>query len=180
MSLRVTFDLDEADLKFFRSQMNRAKKAAKEASEAEIVEKAVKALEIVRSTKVPHFVTERLDRIDALIRMLGDEEGALEGPERKNVVSALGYCADPEDMIPDNIPVIGYIDDAIMIELVVRELSHEIDAYSDFCAFRKSAPKTKASRDEWIASKRRQLYARMRRRRTGAGGASGRTRFRLF
>lgn len=180
MSLRITFDLDEADLKFFRSQMNRARKAAKAATEEEIVGKANEALAVVRSTKVPNFVTERLDRIKALIDMLGDAEWALEGEERRNVVSALGYFADPEDIIPDNIPVIGYIDDAIMIELVVRELSHEIDAYADFCAFRKSAPKAKASRDEWIASKRRQLYARMRRRRTSSGSGSGRTRFRLF
>jgi uncharacterized membrane protein YkvA (DUF1232 family) len=180
MSLRITFDLDEADLKFFRSQMNRARKIAKAATEEEIVAKAKEALQLVRSTKVPNFVTERLDRIKSLIDMLGDEEWALEGEERRNVVSALGYFADPEDIIPDNIPVIGYIDDAIMIELVVRELSHEIDAYSDFCAFRKSAPKSKSSREEWIASKRRQLYARMRRRRTSSGSGSGRTRFRLF
>lgn len=179
MSLRITFDLEEADLKFFKAQMSRARKTAKDASEEEIIAAAREALGIVRKTKVPKFVAERLDRIDSLIRMLGDAEWALEGEERKNVVTALSYFADPQDLIPDDVPVLGFIDDAIMIELVVRELSHEVEAYNDFCAYRKSAPKAKASREEWLMAKRRQLYARMRRRRTSSGRAS-RPRFRLF
>lgn len=177
MTLRVTFDLEEADLKYFKTQMNKAKKVAKEASEEEIRSKASEALAVVRKSKVPKFVAERLDRIQSLIDMLGDEDWALEGSERKNVVSALSYFADPEDMIADDIPVIGFIDDAIMIELVVRELAHEIEAYTDFCGYRKAAPK--ATREEWITAKRRQLFARMRRRRSRTGGARS-TRIRLL
>lgn len=179
MTLRVTFDLQEEDLKFFRTQMNKAKKASKGVSEAEIIEAATEALKIVKASKVPKFVTERLKKIDALIKMLGDEEWKLEGEERKNVVSALGYFADPEDMIADDIPVIGFIDDAIMIELVVRELTNEIDAYIDFLDYKKSAPKGRESREEWLASKRKQLYSRMRRRRSRSL-AGGRSRVRLF
>ncbi|HSG90222.1 MAG TPA: YkvA family protein [Pseudomonadales bacterium] len=179
MALRITFDLEEADLKFFQKQMNRAKKSAKEATEEQIIAGASEALSIVRKTKVPKFVTERLDRIQSLIKMLGDAEWNLEGEERKNVITALTYFADPDDLIPDDVPVIGFIDDAIMIELVVRELTHEIEAYDDFCLYRKSAPKAKATRDEWLQSKRRALYARMRRRRTRTGRSGG-TRFRIF
>ena len=173
MTLRVTFDLQEEDLKFFRTQMNKAKKTAKGVSEAEIVEAARDALKTVRGSKVPKFVTERLKKIDSLIKMLADDEWKLEGEERSNVVSALSYFADPEDMIADDIPVLGFIDDAIMIELVVRDLANEIEAYTDFIEYKKSAPKGKDSREEWLASKRKQLYSRMRRRRT-------RRRVRLF
>jgi len=60
-----------------------------------------------------------------------------------------------------------------MIELVVRELHHEIEAYLDFCDYRagkapKPGIKTKisdVSREEWLESRRRELQARMRRRR---------------
>lgn len=179
MSLRVTFDLEEADLKFFRTQMNKAKKAAKGAEEDEIIKAAEDALKAVKGQKVPKFVTERLNKIGALTKMLKDAEWQLEGDERSNVVSALSYFADPEDMIPDDIPIIGYIDDAIMIELVVRELSNEIDAYTDFLDYKRTAPKGKASREEWLATKRKQLYSRMRRRRSRSL-AGGRTRSRLF
>jgi uncharacterized membrane protein YkvA (DUF1232 family) len=177
MSLRITFELEEKDLKFFRTQMNRAKKQAKEASEAEVLTKARKALEEARKSAVPMFVKERIEKIDALTRMLDDADWNLEGEERRNVISALSYFAEPEDIIPDHIPVLGFIDDAIMIELVVRELTHEIDAYTDFCNYRKTAPKGKDSRAEWLEAKRRLLFSRMRRRRQRSySGSSGRLR----
>jgi hypothetical protein len=60
-----------------------------------------------------------------------------------------------------------------MIELAFRELRHEIDAYEDFCRYRKSLPrKTMAQRDaatlaQKLGRRRAQLVARMRRRRHG-------------
>lgn len=179
MTLKITFELEEQDLKYFRSQMNRAKKAAKAVTEEEVVAKTKEALISVRSQKkVPSFVAERLTKVDSLISMLGDSEWALEAKERKDVLAALSYFNDPEDIIPDNIPVIGLIDDAIMIELVVRELAPEIEAYADFCNYRKGAPK--ASHEDWLEAKRRALFGRMRRRRQNAAIRRRGPGFRLF
>lgn len=179
MTLKITFELEEQDLKYFRSQMNRVREAAKAVTEEEVIANAKEALASVRNQKkVPGFVVERLDKVDSLINMLRDSEWALEAKERKDVITALSYFNDPEDMIPDNIPVIGLIDDAIMIELVVRELAPEIDAYADFCNYRKVAPK--ASHEEWLEAKRRALFARMRRRRQSTSSRRRGARFRLF
>ena len=183
MPLRITFDLEDKDLKFFRSQINRAKQVAANLSEDEILAKARDAIGEVRATKVPKFVQERIEKVESLIAMLEDAEWDIDA-ERKNVLSALAYFADPEDMIADDIPVLGYIDDAIMIELVVRDLTHaEIDArreaYADFVAYKKGAPKGKESRDEWLHAKRRQLFARMRRRRQSRSTGGSRS-YRIF
>ncbi len=186
MPLRVTFDLEEKDLKFFRASMQRAKQVAEKATEQEILARAGEMVDQVRSQDVPAFVQERLERLGALVEMARDEEWALASQERKNVLTALAYFADPEDMIPDDIPVLGYIDDAIMIELVVSSLKHEIDAFEDFCRYRKEERSRNRnpniSRDEYVAIKRRELHARMRRRRSSAGSRTGgrRTRLRLF
>jgi len=187
MPLKVTFDLEDKDLRFFRNAMKQAKETAGTASEHEILERAKTMVEEVKAQEVPAFVRQRLDRLDALIGMAQDEEWALASQERKNVLAALAYFADPHDMIPDNIPVLGYIDDAIMIELVVSELKHEIDAFEDFCRYRveeKSRNRNgNISRDEYLDIKRRELHARMRRRRSSVGSrATGprRTRIRLF
>ena len=63
----------------------------------------------------------------------------------------------------------GFLDDAIMIELVVRELRHEIEAYQDFCDYRarlkSRGEKAAASREGWLDARRKELQARMRRRR---------------
>ena len=58
-----------------------------------------------------------------------------------------------------------------MIELAFRELRHEIDAYEDFCRYRKSLPRTAmpkldaSQRAAKLGRRRAQLVARMRRRR---------------
>ena len=53
-----------------------------------------------------------------------DPEGAqrLAGAHRRRVLEALAYFADPSDLVPDQIPGLGLLDDAIMVELVAQEL----------------------------------------------------------
>ena len=71
-------------------------------------------------------------------------------------------------------PLIGMLDDAVMIELVFRELRHELEAYEDFRAYRESLTKGSVLRKaapgvaEKIDRRRAQLMARMRRRRKSA------------
>ncbi len=184
MALKVTFELEDKDLEFFRAQMTRARNAAERAPEAEVIALAEGMIKEVSESNVPSFVLQRIDRLQVLIDMLRDDEWSLTDSERDNVVAALAYFADPEDIIPDNVPVLGYIDDAIMIELVVTELAHEIDAFEDFCRYRQEEASRNrnpdVSRDEWLASKRRDLHARMRRRRRNVSSRSTRTHFRLF
>ena len=65
-------------------------------------------------------------------------------------------------MIPDRLPGIGYLDDAIMVELIAQELKHEIKAYEDFCDFRKNRPEAKD--ESRLEARREALQARTRRR----------------
>lgn len=66
-----------------------------------------------------------------------------------------------------------------MIELVVQDLKHEIEAYDDFCKYRTSKAKllgrkdAVASRESWLAARRGQLQSRMRRRRRRDRGGRG-------
>ena len=90
----------------------------------------------------------------------------------------IAYFAEPDDIIPDRVPVLGFLDDAIMIELVVQELEHELEGYEDFCLFRKqrlegSGNKEPGSREEWLMARRKQLHARIRRRRSRRRSSSG-------
>ena len=186
--MRITFELSEKDLDHFRQVMKRARSVATETDDARIVAAARQLLAEVKAAKAPEFITDRLGKLQLMIEMVDDEGWALPAEERKRVLSALAYFSDPEDLIPDSIPGLGFLDDAIMIELVTRELKHEIEAYQDFRQFvaaessRRKAKGEDVNRAAWLIDRRKQLHGRMRRRRsrTRTAGGRGRHPFSLF
>lgn len=171
MSLRISFDLSDDDLRHFQLIMQQARRAATDMLPEDIVAAAEDLLKNVEETTAPGFIIDRLQNLKLMIRMLSDLEWRLPHQEATRVLNALAYFAEPEDLIPDQIPGLGFLDDAIMIELVVRELKPEIEAYHDFCAYRErlqldQGKKAAASREGWLDSRRKELQSRMRRRRT--------------
>ena len=189
MGLRVSFELSEDDLRHFRLIMREARKTAAGASPEDIVASAEELLKDVGTSGIPSFIADRLEKLKVMIRMICDHEWALPERESARVLNALAYFCEPEDLIPDHIPGLGFLDDAIMIELVVRELRPEIEAYRDFCEYRankgpKPGIKNKISdvtREQWLENRRKALQSRMRRRRKRGGDSSdGGPPLRLF
>lgn len=181
MTIRVSFELSDADVRHFKRISKTARDFAKGAGEAELIDAASRLLKDVNANKVPDFIGERLHRLQSLIDMLRDADWNLASPERDRVLAAIAYFSESQDMIPDATPSLGFLDDAIMIELVTRELKHEIEAYDDFCAFRDRETKVgrEGSRENWLVEKRRELFDRMRRR-IRRDRSTGRTRVRIF
>ena len=167
MTLRISFELDENDLRHFQLIMDEARRAASRLAPEDIVAAAEDLLVQVPDSGAPGFIVERLNKLRLMIRMLSDLEWRLPHNDAARVLNALAYFAEPDDLIPDHIPGLGFLDDAIMIELVVRELKHEIEAYQDFCEYRdrQAAKGDGASREGWLDARRKELQARMRRRR---------------
>ncbi len=169
--MRITFEISDADVRHLRRVMKRARAAVRCAEEEDIIHAGEDMLKEVRKVKVPAYVQERMDRMHSLIGMLRDEDWALPARERSQVLSALAYCADPEDLIPDHIPGLGFLDDAIMVELVLQEMQHVIDAYDDFGAFRDALSRRmragldRDQRTRKLIAKRKALHERMHRRR---------------
>ena len=170
MTLRISFELDDNDLKHFRLIMQEARQAASRLPPEDIVAAAENLLAHVEESTAPGFIIDRLNNLRLIIHMLSDIEWRLPHQEATRVLNALAYFAEPEDLIPDHIPGLGFLDDAIMIELVVRELKPEIDAYRDFCGYRDRLRQEKGhsaeiSREGWLDDRRKTLQVRMRRRR---------------
>jgi uncharacterized membrane protein YkvA (DUF1232 family) len=182
MSLDITIQLGDDDLDHFVEAMQRAQAKAAGRSATEIVDAASKLLVDVPTTRIPDFIKDRLEKLDQMLQLVVDEGYGLPDEDRKRVLSCLAYFADPQDIIPDSVPVIGFLDDAIMIELCVRELKPEIDSYRDFVLYR-SQEATRRGVDEaslttqrvdWLETRRQEAHEAMRRRRRdGYGGGSG-------
>jgi len=184
MALSLNFELSDRDLEHFQAAQAKARAAAQGKSEKEIVDCATKLLVDAQKMQIPGFILERLLRLDDLIAMVRDEAWSLDSEDRERVLSALTYFCDPNDVIPDHVVVLGYLDDAIMIELAARELVHEIEAYDEFCDFRarqaerQGVDPAAVGRADWLSHRRDELVDRMHVRRTrdmgvGYGRSSG-------
>ncbi len=99
-----------------------------------------------------------------------DEEWQLPNTDRERLLAMFVYFSDPEDILPDHIPVIGYLDDVIIIELVTREMQHVRQAYDEFRTFRRQFDEEHGSdidgaiRRDRVDRQRQQLHQRMQRR----------------
>jgi uncharacterized membrane protein YkvA (DUF1232 family) len=172
MPYKLTIELSDRDLRHFRRELDKARASVGIADDEEILAAARDLVQSMRTSELPDFVSERLDRLETALAMLCDADWTLDARERSPMLGALAYLCDPEDIIPDDIPGIGLLDDAVMIELAFRELRHEIEAYEDFRAWRQARAKRPGARrqdpvkvERLVDRRRAQLQARMRRRR---------------
>ena len=171
MGLSISFELSDRDLAFFRQALRQARAAVRDAEDTEIIDAIHAVLDEIRGSEpLPDFVGKRIPELESLISMLNDEEWQLPEQDRERLLATFVYFADPEDILPDDIPVIGYLDDVIIIELVTREMQHVREAYDDFCAFRDDFDTSNGAdvdpviRRDRIDRRRQQLHQRMRRR----------------
>ena len=177
MGLKLAFELSDRDLRYFRESLQQSREAVRDAEESEIVDAVRHVLEEIRGNEpLPDFVGERIPVLELLIAMLADDEWQLPTSDRERLLAMFVYFSDPEDILPDSIPVIGYLDDVIIIELVTRELQHVREAYDDFRNFRREFDEQNpdvdgAIRRDRLDRKRQQLHQRMHRR--SKSGKSG-------
>jgi uncharacterized membrane protein YkvA (DUF1232 family) len=178
MPMSFHLELSDADLAHFNQAIEKAKASAVGKSDAEITASARALLESAGSVTLPEFISSRLVKLDSLIAMLVDEAWDLPAEDRTRVLGAMAYFSESDDLIPDTIPVLGYFDDAIAIELSVIELKHEIAAYNEFCEFRQEqatalgVDAAGVGRADWLTARRDELINRMHRRRNIEQGGS--------
>jgi len=176
MSIDITFTLSDEDLEQFEDIVVKARNLVQETdNESAVMDEAKKMIEQTRHGNLPGFINERLLKLGTLLEMVQDEEWKLEEEERRGILAALSYFALCDDLIPDHIPGVGFLDDALYAEIIIQELDSELRSYKEFCQFRSAEENRrinrgldpKIGREDWLADKRSVLHSRMRARRTG-------------
>ena len=81
--------------------------------------------------KIPilgHLVKEILTLYD----IITDEVYMVEEEVVVLIMLGLGYFLTPADLIPDYLPIVGYLDDSKVLQWLIETLSTEIQKYRDF------------------------------------------------
>ena len=172
MPLDINIQLSDDDLQFFVKGMRDVEASIQGRDPEQIIAAARALLDKSSGTRVPPFIEERLASVESMIAMAKDVGFGLPDEDRHRVLAALAYLADPQDAIPDSVPVLGFLDDAIMIELCRQDLQYEIEAYDDFSKWRdheasrhgEDPAKLMLKRVDWAEARRQQAIERMHRR----------------
>ncbi len=142
-------------------------------AQEKLIQSTDELVEKVLASNPPEFVRKRLTALSRIVTMVEDEGWRLPSDERDRIMEVLTYFVEPNDIIPDDVPVFGLIDDAIAIDLVLGALRHEIEAYEEFSSYRtaenqrrtKRGQPTDISKRDWLADRRATLHSRMSERR---------------
>lgn len=176
MGISISLDFTDRDLGLFRHALRQSRNTVRDGDEAEIIDAVRSVLQGIRTTSpLPDFVARRLPELDTLIDMLEDADWRLPRTAREQMLATFVYFGDPEDVIPDTIPAIGYLDDVILLELLLRDLKHVREAYADFRRYRKEYDRKHrkdgdaGARKKRLEAKRQSLHDRMKRRQARDG-----------
>jgi uncharacterized membrane protein YkvA (DUF1232 family) len=106
----------------------------------------------------PAWIVARMRRASVLNVMLADPTWDLAGDCRDAARLVMDYVHSTLDLIPDKLPRLGWLDDAILIEAAWPLLSGEVDSYLDFCRVRHLEAQLRGyedhafsfSREDWL------------------------------
>lgn len=160
-SFRVSFTLDESDVTYFRNLIRTAKKNASPEDREKVLRGGRKLIDEVRGApRTPQFVLDAIASLEDMTQMIEDEDWAMTDAEQQRVLAALAYFANPQDVVPDHVPALGFLDDAIMIKLVEDDFKPELQGYRQFRRFREGAEQR-----PWTSVARTRLPQRLKKKR---------------
>ncbi len=84
----------------------------------------------------PACIVQRIQRMEAVARMLTDDEWQAANDAAPIAGEVLGYLRGLDDLIPDWIPQVGRLDDAIVVETAWPQLAGEVACYRDYVRLR--------------------------------------------
>jgi hypothetical protein len=165
VSVRVSFNLDDADLEHLAAIAQQTQLRARSEPAEAIIARAREVLDAANRAQLAGFVKERYSRLETMLQMIDDAQWGLSVEDRQRTLNALACFGSSSTADAAS----GLLDHAIMIELVSRDLHHDLEAYRDFCRFRDSHDRKRlspdADRERWLEERRAALQERMHKRR---------------
>jgi uncharacterized membrane protein YkvA (DUF1232 family) len=155
---------------------------------------ATAARDLARQPVTAHraaAITQRVRLAHTVSQMLADPEWEPASEAMEPAQLVVNYTHGPHRLIPDNLPVIGRLDDAVVVDAAWPQLAGEVDSYLDYRRLRDIEAKLRHcrvfefhfSRQEWQQARQAEAALIEHCRRVGASSyvpASTSASFRVY
>jgi hypothetical protein len=129
------------------------------------------------------FIKVRMRRAGEVRALLKDAQWQTTPPLAEQMRELVAYLDDNDALIPNDVPIVGLLDDAILVDVAMDALRSELDEYADFCRYRVAeagrldiAPAAVVTnREQWMLERQqeRRLEQQLKRVRGAAYARSG-------
>lgn len=130
------------------------------------VKEAKEKIVEIRNTCDDGYVVDQVGCLQMMLSMVEDKTWQVSEANKEKINATIRYFVDDNDVIPDHIPGIGYVDDCIVIDGTMDDAEEEMLEYKDFCRARmvyaKNGPFTL---EDWGKIKDQEAVSRVRNRR---------------
>jgi len=127
------------------------------------------------------FIKVRMRRAGEMRSALKDKQWSIPAPLKTKMRAIIDYLDDPTSLIPNDVAIVGQLDDAILVDIAMDSLRGELEDYADFCRFRWSeaarlqVTEVATDRAQWMAERQREKRLELQLKRvrcTNYAGAS--------
>ena len=108
------------------------------------------------SGQAHEVIDSRLQRVQELRALLLDDDWDADEASHARIGKLLAYIDREDDLIADRMPLLGQLDDVLLIELAWPAFADDVEDYRDFCAYRR------AEHPDGSAQERRAAWVRDR------------------
>lgn len=132
----VTFSIAEADLAAFNAAAARVAPGAPPFNAEQIVGAARRLARAVGRGNESRFIQIRMRRAGEVRVLLNDRDWVASAHLVGRMRDLLAYLDGPVALVPMDVPAVGGLDRALLMDLALEALRAELDEYADFCRYR--------------------------------------------
>ena len=130
------------------------------------VKEAKEKIVEVRNNCEDGYVVDQVGCLQMMLSMVEDKTWQVSEGNKEKINATIRYFVDDNDVIPDHIPGIGYVDDCIVIDGTMDDVEEEMLEFKDFCRARMVYAKNGPfSLEDWGKIKDQEAVSRVRNRR---------------
>jgi hypothetical protein len=129
--------IDPDALEHFNELLERLDLARPPLDRDQVASAARELAALSQPARWPECVLQRMRRAAAIDRMLGDHEWEVMPSSAEVAAMVIDYLRGNHPLIPNTVPVVGRLDDVILVEASWPTVAQEVRDYLDFCRVRR-------------------------------------------